>query len=200
LTIKGHWEALEYLLELKKSGYVRAVGISTHHIAGVLAASQIKEIDIIHPLINYTGIGIVDGTRTEMEDAIKSALSNDKGIYAMKALGGGNLLNNINTALDYARGLPIHSLAIGMKSLAEIDYNIAYIENSFVTEDIRMAVNLRKRKLLIEDWCQSCGNCIDKCSQKALTITDDTLLVDNEKCLLCGYCAYACKDFCIKVV
>lgn len=200
LTLQGHWEAMAYLLELKKAGYVRAVGISTHHVAGVLAAAQTREIDVVHPLINYTGMGIVDGTRDQMEDAIDLAITSGKGIYAMKAIGGGNLLNNINTALTYAASLPVHSVAIGMKSCAEIDYNISYFKNGFVTEEIRTAVNLHKRHILIEDWCLSCGNCIDKCSQKALTLTDNGILVDNEKCLLCGYCAYACKDFCIKIV
>lgn len=36
-TIKGHWEAFEYLLEAKAKGLVRAVGISTHRIEAVKA-------------------------------------------------------------------------------------------------------------------------------------------------------------------
>ena len=32
---KGHWEALEYLLEAKAKEMIRAVGLSTHHIKGL---------------------------------------------------------------------------------------------------------------------------------------------------------------------
>ena len=49
-TIRGHREALEYYLELKKQGVIKAVGISTHHIAAVRAAAKTPEIDIIHPI------------------------------------------------------------------------------------------------------------------------------------------------------
>ena len=58
LTIKGHWEAIEYLIEAKEKGIVRAIGISTHHVEGVMGAASVPEIDVIHPLVNIAGIGI----------------------------------------------------------------------------------------------------------------------------------------------
>ena len=32
LTIKGHYEAIEYFLKARENGYIRAFGVSTHHV------------------------------------------------------------------------------------------------------------------------------------------------------------------------
>lgn len=199
LTIKGHWEAFEFLLELKAKKLIKAVGISTHHISAVNAAIQIPEIDVIHPLINIAGLGIADGSREAMETAIRHALEVGKGVYSMKALGGGNLISNSDHALAYAFSIPVHAVALGMKTSAEVDYNISYAEKKEVSEEIRNKVNNQARSLLIEDWCKSCGKCVLRCSQKALTLTEKGIVIDKEKCVLCGYCAGECADFCIKI-
>ena len=98
-TLRGHWPALEVLWEAKQAGVVQAVGISTHHVQAVQAATAIPEIEIISPLINMTGIGIQGGTREEMLKAIAQAAQAGKGIYAMKPLGGGHLLGDWSKAL-----------------------------------------------------------------------------------------------------
>ncbi|WP_422449423.1 aldo/keto reductase, partial [Thermoanaerobacterium sp. DL9XJH110] len=36
-TIRGHYPAIEYLLKAKEAGKIRALGISTHKIAGAKA-------------------------------------------------------------------------------------------------------------------------------------------------------------------
>ena len=41
LTIKGHWEAVEYLIKAKEAGLVKAIGISTHHTKAVEAFLEI---------------------------------------------------------------------------------------------------------------------------------------------------------------
>ncbi|MGL5514308.1 MAG: aldo/keto reductase, partial [Sporomusa sp.] len=93
LTLKGHSEALRYLCDAKRQGLIRATGVSTHTIDVVRAAALIEEIDVIHPIINSKGIGITDGTVAQMLAAIQLAVDCGKGIYAMKALGGGHLSN-----------------------------------------------------------------------------------------------------------
>ena len=89
LTLKGHSEALEYLCELKSKGLIRAVGVSTHHIAAVSAVLKYPEIDVVMPMINYKGIGIVDGKIHRMLENVKKAYKQGKGICSMKALGDG---------------------------------------------------------------------------------------------------------------
>lgn len=201
LTIKGHFEALEYLLNAKAKGIVGAVGISTHAIAAVEAAAEIKEIDVIHPMLNYQGLGIIDGNIDQMISAVQKAKEAGKGIYIMKAIGGGNLIGNVQEALGWAIDQKfIDSVAIGMKSPEEVRINVSWMlgENPN-PRDLEM-VSKEPRKLLINEWCIGCGKCVEVCSQNALTIVDGKAIVNQESCVLCGYCSAACKDFYIKIV
>ena len=201
LTIKGHWEAFEYLLEAKEKGIIRAAGISTHHVAGVLAAAQVPELDVIHPLINCAGIGIVDGTRDDMLAAIRAAYGAGKGLYAMKALGGGNLLGRSEEAFDFVLSLPeLSSVAVGMSTVQEVDYNTLLFSGKGVPDTLKSTVRRQTRRLHIESWCRGCGICIKKCRAGALKITEGRAMVDKDLCILCGYCGAACPDFCIKVI
>jgi len=71
-TVRGHFEAIEYFLKAKEKGIIRAIGISTHRIAGVLAAKEVKEIEIVHPIVNKYGIGIQDGNIEIIYMTVKS--------------------------------------------------------------------------------------------------------------------------------
>ena len=202
LTIQGHWEALEYLLQAKAKGLVRAVGISTHHVAGVLGAAQTPEIDVIHPLLNVSGLGIRDGTLAEMRQAISQAHAAGKGLYAMKALGGGHLLRQTEAAFGYVLSMPeLASVAVGMSSEDEVVYNARFFSGQPVEPSLRDKVSRRPRRLLIEDWCQGCGACVTGCHAGALSLgADGQARVERDKCVLCGYCGARCPEFCIKVI
>lgn len=200
-TIRGHYEALTYFIKAKEKGYIRAVGISTHNIAAVAAALKYPEIQVIHPIINIAGLGIVDGSKEEMLRAIENASKAGKGIYSMKALGGGNLIHSAKECFDFVlSNQNIHSVAVGMQSKAEIINNIAVFEGQVASEEIKNQINNKQRKLLIDFWCRGCGSCVDKCQQKALRIFDGKAQVDSGKCVLCGYCGAHCSDFCIKII
>ncbi|AEF95066.1 NADP-dependent oxidoreductase domain protein [Desulfotomaculum nigrificans CO-1-SRB] len=201
LTIKGHWEAIEYLLEAKTRGLVRAVGISTHHVAAVLAAAEIPELEVIHPIINIAGVGIADGSTEDMLSAIKKARQAGKGIYGMKALGGGNLLPRAQEALEFVLGIPeLAAVAVGMQNFAEVDYNIRFFGQSEIPEELKQKVARQARRLHIDDWCQGCGACVAKCGAGALYLEGGQVKVKPELCRLCGYCGAACPLFAIKVI
>lgn len=196
-TIRGHWPALEYLLQAKEKGIVQAVGISTHYVAGVLGACKYPEIDVISPLINVTGIGIQGGTRDEMLAAIELAYQLGKGIYAMKALGGGHLIAEQRQAFDFILNQPhIHSIAVGMKSGFELARNLAFFNGEPVVGEIEQP----DRKLHFDDWCVLCGRCVQACPNQALQISENQVIVDQTKCVFCGYCGAACPEFAIKVI
>jgi aryl-alcohol dehydrogenase-like predicted oxidoreductase len=200
-TLKGHWEALEYYLECKQKGIIRAVGISTHHVAAVKAANKYKEIEIIHPIVNYRGLGIVDGTIEEMLTEIKVAHSKGKGVFAMKPLGGGNLINDYNKSLDFVRLKSyIHSIALGMQSIEEVIANINYFENKDTDKKVLESLKKQRRKLHIDKWCEGCGKCISSCKQHALYLNNGRVNVYQNKCILCGYCSVKCDLFAIKIV
>ena len=199
-TLNGHAPALEYLLECKQKGIIRAIGASMHHIAAVEGAI-IKELDVIHPLLNAGGLGIVDGTREQMETAVYRAHEQGIGIFSMKPLGGGNLFKDAEKCLDYILGLSyIDAVAIGMQSCDEVDANIEFWETGSFSPTAARVLAGKRRLLHIDDWCEGCGVCVQKCGQGALSLADGKAVCQHEKCILCGYCAAACPAWAIKVV
>ncbi len=203
--IKGHWPAVEYLLKAKKAGLVRALGISTHTVAGVCAATLIPEIDIIHCLINLDGIGISDGTSKDMLTAIKQAALFNKGLYGMKALGGGHLIYRSEEALSFVLHIPeLASCAVGMQTKAEVDYNVAFFSQQKVSavtlKQLKQQIKQQKRRLHIENWCTGCGCCVERCSAKALFVDGGRVKVNESLCRLCGYCGGVCPEFCLKII
>ncbi|MCL6560133.1 MAG: aldo/keto reductase, partial [Firmicutes bacterium] len=201
LTIKGHWDAVRCLLDARESGVVRAIGISTHNVGCLKAAAGIPEIDVIHPLINVAGIGIQGGTADDMLRAIGIAAAAGKGIYTMKALGGGNLLDRAEEAFEYVLSIPeIASVAVGMRTVDEVEYNVRLFGGRPVPQSVRSVVRRQPRGLHIEHWCKGCGQCVERCAAGALSLTGGRVAVDKLKCRLCGYCGAACPEFCIKII
>ncbi len=200
-TIKGHWGAVEYLVKAREKGLVRAIGISTHHVAGVRAAASVPEFDIIHPLINQAGIGIADGGASDMLEAISFAAIMGKGIYGMKCLGGGHLIPDLDKAMDFILAVPeLASVAVGMQSPEEINYNIRRFSGDLPDRQLAEQLKRKKRRLLVEEYCLGCGRCVARCTSGALSIVNGRAQVNDRLCRLCGYCASVCPDFCIKVI
>jgi ferredoxin len=93
----------------------------------------------------------------------------------------------------------IHSIALGMQSVEEVIMNVSLFNGEKVPEDIKKALETRSIKLHIDNWCEGCGKCVERCGQDALRIIDGKVVVDQDKCVLCSYCAGACPQFAIKV-
>jgi len=223
---------------------VGAVGVSTHAPEVVAAAAEIEDIDVIHPLVNQRGLGLLDGTVEEMTVAIERAGRAGKGIYAMKVLGGGHLAvtpENAAEAFAFVRGLAhIQAVAVGVKSREELLLDLALLEGRTPPAALAGAVAGRKKRLFIEEHCEGCGRCVEACRYGALNLVPAAgagaaavgleagevagapageaggtpagaappgrhaprlrAAVDPDKCVLCGYCAAACRDFYIKVI
>lgn len=201
LTLRGHAAALDYLVRAKERGLVRAVGISTHHVAGVRAGALHPQVDVIHPLINQHGWGIVDGTIEDMLEAVKFAASLGKGLYGMKALAGGHLYRDPATAFQFVLALPeLAGIAVGMQNKAELDANLLHFTGQVVPPELVVMLGRQERSLSIADWCVGCGNCVVACPSQALAIDAGRASVDLSRCVLCGYCSRACPNFCLKVI
>ncbi len=200
-TLRGHEEALVFLSKQRERGHIGAVGISTHFVRCVRAAARFPMIQVVHPLINIAGIGIQDGTREDMEDAIRFLRERGVGIFAMKPLGGGHLMSDSRASLAYARDCPLlDSVAIGMQSVQEIDANAAFFNGDPDADAQLDALSVRPRQIMVHDYCEGCGRCAARCRQGAITIVNGRADIDPEKCIFCGYCARVCPQFCIKVV
>ena len=198
-TLRGHSEALDFFVEQKEKGTIKAVGVSTHYVACAKACADHPKVDVIEAICNPAGLGIPDGTQDEMNAALARAHLNGKGIIAMKPLGGGHFSTNATASLEYAMSLEfIDSIALGMQTEAEVRLNAA-IFNGLPCEPFMESVHRQPRRLHIADWCIGCGACVHRCANKALSIVNGRACVNTDACALCGYCAGACKEFCIKV-
>lgn len=200
LTLKGHREALDYLLEAKHDGLVRAVGFSCHTVAALRAALTMPEIDVVHPLVNMDGVGIQDGTVSEMLAVIASLSQSGVGVFAMKPLGGGHLIARNMEALRFVQQQSyLDSVATGMTSAEEVAFNCAVFSGRSVPEGLAESLSQTRRRLQVHHWCHGCGSCVNHCPQKALKVQDGRVQVAEKDCVLCGYCGAHCPDFCLKI-
>ena len=188
----GAWQCLQ---DYKAKGVIGAIGVSTHHIDVVQRMINVPECDIVFPLINYAGLGIrkgaEPGTAEEMAEAIRQCLAVGKGVFAMKAFGGGNLSGQYRKALDYVQSLGVHSIMVGMGKEEEVDRLISYAEGT-LPEDYAPDISA-KRIHVDQGDCEGCGNCIDRCPNKAIFRNENGLAeVNYDICLTCGYCAPVC--------
>jgi len=189
----GAWQAL---VDAKAKGRVRAIGLSTHHVDGARLAAALTDLDVLFPLINHRGLGIRDGdapgSKEAMAAAIHAASGAGKGVFAMKALGGGNLAADYMTALGYVSTLSgVTSTMIGMGCEKDVDDAVDYFEGR-LAPDYRPDVSLKKMRVDRGD-CEGCGKCARHCPSRSITLDAENIaVIDPANCLTCGYCAYAC--------
>ena len=189
----GAWQALK---DAKAKGLVRAIGLSTHHIDITRSAASIQNLDVVFPLINYAGLGIrkgdTFGTKEEMLKAIIECHKSGKGVFSMKAFGGGSLTGHYQEALDYVFSQnAIDSVMIGFGKISEVDDLLSYLDGSM---DKTYNPDISKKKVYInQEDCEGCGACKAACPAGAIFYNENGLAeVDHEKCLTCGYCSPVC--------
>ncbi|MDX9801165.1 MAG: aldo/keto reductase [Spirochaetia bacterium] len=192
--------ALKALCDLQEKGKIRAKGVSCHSSDLVSVSADVKEIDIVFPLINYTGRGII-GTLDGMRSAIAKCSAAGKGIYLMKVLAGGNHAEKYGKAMQYARSLGNYPVALGMISAKEVDYNLAYF-NSESPEAIPDPTfkDFDKRFHVVTKVCIGCGKCIETCASDAIEFRQEKAFILAEKCVMCGYCVESCPSMAIRAL
>jgi aryl-alcohol dehydrogenase-like predicted oxidoreductase len=190
---RGAWEALQ---KAKSQGLVKAIGVSTHHVDVVETMVGVPDCDVLFPLINRESLGIRKGsgfgTREEMAEAIRAFAENGRGVFAMKAFGGGNLVGSYRDCLDYVTALPgIVSTMIGFGTREEVDRAVAYFEGTLPAD---YAPDLSEKRIMIDPGdCEGCGACVLRCPNHAIFLGEDGIAqVDPGICLTCGYCAPVC--------
>lgn len=50
-----------------------------------------------------------------------------------------------------------------------------------------------------EEKCIVCGECVERCKFKSMSIQDDEIYIDPMSCTGCGKCLVGCKQFAITV-
>lgn len=192
--------ALKCLQDYKAKGIIRAIGVSTHVISVVEKAAEVEAIDIVFPIINRLGIGIIGGTKEDMLQAIAKVEKAGKGLFAMKALAGGHLINDLMNSFDFVRNIPgVVSVAVGMVSTEELEINLKLFNNENLPEGLT-GERKSTKTLLVSRFCRGCGLCVETCPNNALSLADGKAVVNKTTCLLCGYCNPVCPEFALRLI
>jgi aryl-alcohol dehydrogenase-like predicted oxidoreductase len=130
-------QVLKDLRDIKKTGLVRVVGLSTHSVAVVKEASEFEEVDVIMTICCNTDQKIIDkfpqhipledGSIDEMLHALNLAHKNGKGVIAMKVLGSAcpPLVKNYQSAIRAILRLDfVDTMVVGVRSLDEVEKNV----------------------------------------------------------------------------
>ena len=195
--------AIECMKEYKSKGRIRAMGISTHNAQVVALTAARRDMDIVFPLINKTGMGILDGTVQDMKKAILESHAAGKGIYLMKVLAGGNLVDDYIASVEFARSIKgCHSIAIGMVSPEEVDFNAAYCDGTYDPEKTPTVKGYSKQYQVFTNLCKGCKTCVAACPNYAIEFDEERKIayINEKKCLTCGYCNPVCKEFAIRLI
>ena len=60
-------------------------------------------------------------------------------------------------------------------------------------QDKQKFMNAIFESIIDEELCIACGNCVERCPVKAITM-EDIAIVDRNLCLGCGLCASVCQE------
>lgn len=228
LDSAGDWEqyqengVLDYLLEMKKSGVVRHIGLSTHtpELAGRILDSGIVEqmMFSINPAYDYQHGEYAAGSAGERMDLYRRCEAEGVGISVMKPYSGGQLLDDRTSpfgraltkiqCLQYALDKPgVLTVLPGVRNLDEMKEALSWLEAAPKERDYSVLGTFTPKD--VTGTCVYCNHCapcpaglniglINKYYDLA-RIGDDMAADHYAKlekhasdCLHCGHCDRRC--------
>jgi len=194
--------ALKCILDFKEAGAVRAVGATVGGVAGLRAAADCPEIEVVMVRLNEKGIGVSDGSVEECLETARLCRKRGKAVCATAPLGGGYLIDHAVEAISFVRNLEeIDAVVVDVLAPQEAEMNVRIFNGEDIPPELAGAVKGRHRRIVIDDDCSACGRCVEVCPQGALSKKKGKKpKLDQSKCTLCGRCAQACPEFAIRVV
>jgi uncharacterized Fe-S center protein len=63
-----------------------------------------------------------------------------------------------------------------------------------VTKDSKAAQHRLNRGVMELSKCTGCGQCVEACAFKALSVIEEKIARDDEKCMNCNNCLYVCSE------
>lgn len=193
----------EAMLEAKKQGKVRHIGITNHRLNVAKEAIESGLYETLQFPFSY----LASDKDLDVVNLCKEA---GMGFICMKALSGG-LITDSATAYAYLNQFD-HVLPIwGVQKEAELDEFISYQKEAPVMTDERREKIRKDKEMLSGDFCRGCGYClpcpagihIPDCARMSLYLRRAPLNVylGNEykekmakvkDCLHCGQCKKKC--------
>lgn len=140
------------LLEAKKRGLVRFIGITNHRIDNAMEAATSELYDTIQfPLSSLSADNDLK--------LITECKKRDIGVIAMKALSGG-LITNVASTFTFLRQFDNLVPIWGIQRETELDEFIALEKTPPVLDDNMWSIINKDRLELAGDFCRGCGYCL----------------------------------------
>lgn len=199
----GESDIYRYLLEAKKEGKIRHIGITNHRLDVALSAIESGLYETLQFPFSY-----ISGDK-ELE-LVRRCREHDMGFIAMKGLSGGLLTNSracYAFMSQFDNVLPIW----GVQRERELDEWLGYNINPPHMTDELMAVIENDRKELSGEFCRGCGYClpcpkgiqINQCarmvqlirrspSESQLNAEGRAMMAKIKECVRCGQCMKKC--------
>jgi uncharacterized protein len=191
------------LLEAKKKGLVRFIGITNHKIKNARDAAASGLYDTVQfPLSSLSA-------ETDLE-LIEECRKNNVGLIAMKALSGG-LITNASSTFAFLRQFDNLVPIWGIQKESELDEFISFEKSPPLLDEAMWSIINKDRAELAGDFCRGCGYCLPcPAGIEIPTAARITLLLgrspygrfleDNFKenmhrinnCIECGHCKNHC--------
>lgn len=163
-----HKEIVNAMLDLKKKGKVRFIGVSTHKNEPVIIKAMAEDgiWDVVLTAYNFT-----QTYRDEMNKALQAAADKGIGVVAMKTMAGGFLDKgrtkpvNTRAALKWALSNPnIHTTIPGITAFEHLSADLEVLRDITLTSaeqgDLLAAATSNGL------YCNACSNCISGCRNK----------------------------------
>lgn len=207
---------LDILTEVKKSGKVKFVGVSTHsNMAEVIRATvEAKVYDVVLTSYNFKLENLPD-LKQAIADAAKAGL----GVIAMKTMAGvywdkeKTKKINVKAALKWALlDENIHTAIPGFTSFEQLEESMSVMEGLAMTEQEK--ADLQGDGTTAGLFCQGCEQCIPQCPNNvpvpdimrsymyaygyrdlglARNVIDNLPLAAQKNCTLCPECVVNCR-------
>jgi len=78
--------------------------------------------------------------------------------------------------------------------LAGFGGSIKNVAMGCVTKESKAAQHRVNRGIIEISKCTGCGKCVEGCAYEALSLIDEKIVRDDEKCLNCNNCVYICPE------
>ena len=193
----------ECMLEAKKQGKIRHIGITAHLIQVALDAVDSGLYETIQFPFSYLS------SEKEIE-LVNRAKANNMGFIAMKGLAGG-LINKSKPAMafmsQFDNVLPIW----GIQKMSELEEWLAFMDDTPQLDNEMLEFIEKEKKELAGDFCRGCGYCmpcpagimINQCARMSLMLRRapsknwltpemQSEMKKIENCLHCNQCSSKC--------
>ncbi len=220
--VKGLLEAVDLAGRVKERGFV-AVKLhfgETGNTAYVRPVFVRKIVDFIkeaggHPFLTDANTLYV-GTRSDSVAHLKAAILNgftyavvDAPLIIADGLRGGNE-KAVTVNLKQFKRVYIASEIVRADAIVSVAHFKGHELSGFggTIKNLGMGCASRKGKLAQHSTvspkvkrkkCEGCGDCVEYCAQKAISLVDEKAKIDRKKCVGCGECIIVCPNQAIQI-